>query len=488
LREKAPRRRPSVRARVTIAVLSVATVSVVVVFAVFYVAWTRYTLSVRTADLLARSRVIASGLDAGGLPGGAGDEADGRGRLMRVEAGLIGAVLSVTDPTGAVLFSTSETGMTDYPLRELQAQGDRPGMSSGVRTLAGVGTVLIVAAELDIPDRYLVAAQPMQEIDRAQGTVVALFGVSALAALAAAWGVGVWQARRITAPLVRLTDGVRAVTAGEWGHQVPVEGDDEVAELAGSFNAMSSRVARAYGAQREFVGDVSHELRTPITSIRGFSEALLDGTVTDEATRERAIRAIHEESGRIAELTRTLLTLAELDVAEAPQALHRVEAVRLLEALSDRFVARAAETGRVLEIGPFDGAPLADTERLLQAASILVENALAHTPAGALVRVRATERGRSWELTVDDSGTGIPAKDRERVFERFTRLDPSRASGGGSGLGLAICRRLVELMEGSARVEDSDLGGARFVIRLPIAGAGLNLNSTHDQRRRNDDT
>jgi signal transduction histidine kinase len=159
-----------------------------------------------------------------------------------------------------------------------------------------------------------------------------------------------------------------------------------------------------------------------------------------------------------------------------------------LEALSGRFAARAVEAGRVLEVGPLDSAPIADTERLLQAASILVENALAHTPEGALVRVRAAERGRSWELSVDDSGAGIPEKDRERVFARFTRLDPSRASGGGSGLGLAICRRLVELMGGSVRVEDSDLGGSSFVIRLPLADAGLNVNSTHDQRHRNDDT
>jgi signal transduction histidine kinase len=268
---------------------------------------------------------------------------------------------------------------------------------------------------------------------------------------------------------VRLGDGVRAVAGGDWGHQVPVEGDDEVAELAGSFNTMSARVSSAYGAQKEFVGDVSHELRTPVTSIRGFSEALLDGTIADDAGRDRALRAIHEEAGRLAELTRTLLTLAELDAAVAPSSGRPLDTARLAEALSSRFTARAAEARRSLEVGPLEGAPLVDQERLLEAVSILVENALAHTPDGSRVRVRAHERGRAWTLAVEDSGPGVPEKDRDRVFGRFTRLDSSRASGGGSGLGLAICRRLVELMGGSLRVEDSDLGGARFVIELPMS-------------------
>jgi signal transduction histidine kinase len=486
LRAVPSRRRPSIRARATLAVLAVATLSVVVVFAVFYVAWTRYTLSLRTSDLLERSRVIASGLDAGGLPGGAGDEAGVRGRLMRVEAGLIGAVLSVTDPAGVILFSTSDPGIAVYPVDELEAQGDAPGVSVGVLTLPGIGTVLLVATELDIPDRYLVAAQPIQEIDQAQGPVLALFGASALAALAAAWGVGVWLARRITAPIVRLMEGVRAVARGDWGHQVRVEGDDEVAELAGSFNTMSTRVADAYGAQKEFVGDVSHELRTPITSIRGFSEALLDGTITDPAAVEKALRTIHDEAGRIAELTRTLLTLADLDAGSSSPEARPVDTVHLAKALTARFEPRAAASGHVLEVGPMDGTPMADPERVLQAASILLENALGHTPAGSRVLIRARAMGAKWELSVDDSGAGIPDKDRDRVFGRFTRLDPSRASGGGSGLGLAICRRLVELMGGSVRVEDSELGGARVVISLPTADPGLNLNSTRVQRRRND--
>lgn len=462
----------SIGRRARLSALLVAAISVVVVFGVFYVAWTRYTLTVRADELMGQVRVIASGLDAGGLPGGAGDEAGRRGRLLRVEAGLIGAHLSVTDADGLVLFSTaSDQGLEAYPLDALEPdEGSSGVLSSGVRRFPGAGTVLVVAAELDIPDRYLVAAQPVREIDQTQGRVLVLLGVSGLAALCVGWVAGAWLANRIAGPVERLTGGVRAVAAGEWGHQVPVEGDDEVAELAGAFNDMSSRVATAYSAQREFTADVSHELRTPITSIRGFSGALLDGTVTDDEGRRRAITAIHDEAGRIARLTQTLLSLAELDADAAAFDRARVDVTTLGDALSVRFSERAAATDRDLQVGPLEGTPLADEERLLQAVSALVENALAYAPAGGAVRVRSRDAGSIWVLEVDDSGPGIPADDRERVFNRMTRLEPSRSSsGGGSGLGLAICRRVVELMGGAVHVEDSDLGGARFVVTLPAA-------------------
>jgi signal transduction histidine kinase len=118
---------------------------------------------------------------------------------------------------------------------------------------------------------------------------------------------------------------------------------------------------------------------------------------------------------------------------------------------------------------------------VVQAVSVLVANAIAYAPPGTEVLVRAEAAGNSWRLTVDDSGPGIPPADRERIFERFTRLDSSRSStNGGSGLGLPICRRLLTLMGGKVEVSDSPTGGARFTISLPLSGK-LNENSTHAQ-------
>lgn len=461
----------SIRRRVTLATLAVAIVSVAVVFAVFYVAWSRYTLSSRTRELSRQVRVVASGLDVAGVPGSGEDVSPLRERLLRVESGLIGARLVVTDGAGRVAYSTAEDAPRSYPIAQaVSGTPDADGFFTGVRTLESGGRVLVVATRLAEPDRYLLAIQPVGEIDATSLPVLGLLALAALAAVAAAWATGVWLSRRITGPIVRLTSGVRAVAAGDWGHQVPVEGEDEVGELARAFNGMSARVADAYRAQKDFVGDVSHELRTPITSISGFAGALLDGTVKDEEGRRRSLEVIHAEAGRISGLTRALLALADLDAGNVTLSREPVDGHVLAEALSARFAARAGERDVSLSVGPLDGSPLGDFERVLQAASVLLDNALAYTPQGGSVRVSAASQGPSWFLSVEDSGPGIPEADRERVFGRFTRLDSSRsASAGGTGLGLPMCRRLVELMGGAVRVDDSPLGGARFTISLPSA-------------------
>jgi signal transduction histidine kinase len=463
--------RGSLRRRATLASLAVAIVSVVVVLGVFIVGWLQFTLALRTQELTRQVKVVASGLEASSL-GGDADPTGLRARLLQVESGLIGARLVITDGSGAVVHSTAgDTDRGPYPVAEMRAEGGSGDVFySGLRTVRTGGRVLVVASRLAGADRYLLAVQPVREINQSGGRVLGLLVLSAGIAVAVAWAAGAWLARRVTGPVVRLTRGARAVSAGDWGHQVPVEGDDEVAELAGAFNDMSTRVAGAYRAQKEFVGDVSHELRTPITSIRGFSEALMDGTITDAPARERAYAVIHDEAGRIGELTATLLSLAELDAGTVEVAREAVDAASLAEALEARFGPRAEAGDRRLEIGPLEGTPAGDRERLLQAVSALVENALTYTPAGEHVRVTARPAGRTWRLAVDDSGPGIPVADRERVFGRLTRLDSSRSADvGGSGLGLAICRRLVELMGGTVWVEDSDLGGARFVVELPAA-------------------
>jgi signal transduction histidine kinase len=453
--------------------VAVAALSVLVVFAIFYAAWTVYTIAVRRAELAKQVQVIATGVSTSrGLPGSAGDSGGLRERLMKVEAGLIGARLVLTDAAGNVLFATSGAGRGTFPVARMAPQADSP--VTTVENVAGAGRLLLVAAKLpeETGASYLVASQPLSEVNQARLPAVYLFMISALLALAAAWFAGSWLARRITGPIVRLRGAAEAVTAGDWGHQVPVEGEEEVAALAESFNAMSSKVADAYAAQKDFVGDVSHELRTPITSIQGFAGALTDGTVTGEEERARYLCVIRDEAARLADLTSTLLALADLDAGNTRFADGPVSMSALAEALRSRYAPMAADAGITLEVADLAGSPTGDESRLLQAVTVLVDNALAYTPAGGTVRVMtpAAPAGR-WRLFVDDSGPGIPRDKREEVFRRFARLDPSRSKGaGGSGLGLAICRRLVELMRGRVWVEAGELGGARFVVDLPAAG------------------
>jgi signal transduction histidine kinase len=255
---------------------------------------------------------------------------------------------------------------------------------------------------------------------------------------------------------------------------------------------MSERASAAYRAQKEFVGDVSHELRTPVTSILGFSQALLDGTADDDESRERFARIVHAEAERLLELTTTLLALADLDSGRVELAREAVSTTRLFEALEARHSAAATSRGVSLDLEDSSAgvAPLADEARVLQVATALISNALAHTPERGRLRVSARGEGDHWCFAVDDSGAGVAAEDHARIFERFVRLDRSRSQQtGGSGLGLAICSRLVTMMDGTIGVTDSDLGGARFYVCLPRADSPgeLNTNSTPAQLADNAD-
>ena len=465
--------------RVRIALLLVGGVCIAVTAGVFYVLWPQQTLAARLSDLERQVGVVASGVAVSDTLPGSGADVDGaRQRLLKVEAGLLGVRFSVADATGTVLFSTAGTSsLPAYPIASFARGADAFAARTSVLDVPGVGRVAVVAVPVsfdgpDRPTRYLVGARTLSDLaatDRLAGVAIA---VALAAGLLAAILLGTSLTRRIAGPLLRLTEGARAVADGEWGRQVPTEGDDEVTDLARAFNEMSTRVSDAYRAQQEFVGDVSHELRTPVTSIRGFADAIVDGTVAGDEGVKRAASIISAEAGNLAELTTTLLALADLDAGGLSIARTPVDVEALAAALCDRFAPGATAAGLALDIAVHDGRPLGDDALLLQAASVLVDNAVRHARTGGRVRVAAETRGHSWLLEVEDDGPGVPVADRERIFGRFTRLDSARAAGGGSGLGLAICRRLMTLMGGRVRVGDSaELGGACFSPELPDAGA-----------------
>jgi signal transduction histidine kinase len=330
--------------------------------------------------------------------------------------------------------------------------------------------VLVVAAPVG-DGRQLVAVQRLSEIRTVQAGLLASGAIGLLAALAVAWFAGGLLAHRLTRPLLDLQAGAERIASGDFGAQVSDDGDVEVAALARSFNHMSRRVADAHAAQQAFVGDVSHEIRTPLTSIAGFAHALQDGTIADEAGRQRAAGVIEHEARRIAEITTTLLSLSQLDAGSVELLREPVDLAVLCDALAGRFGVVAVERGVSLAIEvPGEPRPLADPERLLQCVSALVDNALAHARPSGDVRVSAWCGDSRWRVIVDDDGPGIPPEKRDIIFDRFTRLDESRSSeSGGAGLGLSICARLVNLMGGRVWAEQSPLGGARLVIDLPEA-------------------
>ena len=244
---------------------------------------------------------------------------------------------------------------------------------------------------------------------------------------------------------------------------MPVRGKDELADLALSFNRMAGELSATREAERAFLMSVSHELKTPLTAIRGYAEALQEGTVEPA----EAASTIHAEATRLERLVRDLLDLARLDRRKFSVAREAVDLAAVAERARARWVQHAREMGVELDVSAAPaGHVSADAERLLQVVSNLVENALRSTPAGGRVTIAL---GPGY-LIVRDTGLGLDPEDLPRAFDRFflhSKYGSDREVG--SGLGLAIVKELVEAMDGQVEVASEPGRGTAFTVRLPPA-------------------
>jgi signal transduction histidine kinase len=275
--------------------------------------------------------------------------------------------------------------------------------------------------------------------------------------------------RSVSRPLRRVASAAEAIARGEAGTRAPASGPTEVRALAHSFNTMADQVEAAQQSQRDFVANVSHELKTPLTSIQGFSQALLDGTAsTPEATAHSA-RVIHEEAERMRRMVDDLLTLARFDAGQMALARDPVAIGPLLRGCVEKLTpqAQAAQVTLVLD-APEQIFVAGDADRLAQVFANLIDNGVAHTPAGGKVTVAARQLTEEpvVEIAVTDTGKGIPSEALSRIFERFYQVDESRPRKRGAGLGLAISSEIVEA-HGGAIAAESVMGlGSKFTVRL----------------------
>ena len=230
-----------------------------------------------------------------------------------------------------------------------------------------------------------------------------------------------------------------------------------------------SDLRRADQIRRDFVANVSHELRTPLTAIKGYAEALLDEPDDAEA-RQRFLDIILRHSTRMERLVKDLLRLARLDAGQESAELSTCDVDALIASLIVDFEPAAQAKGHRVHKHIADDAQmvLVDTAKLHDILRNLIENAISYTPEGGVVTVKADLHEGRYRLTVSDTGPGIPSEDLGRVFERFYRVDKSRARPGGTGLGLAIVRNLVNVLGGEVSASNGEKGGAIFTVLLPV--------------------
>jgi signal transduction histidine kinase len=282
--------------------------------------------------------------------------------------------------------------------------------------------------------------------------------------------VAFWLARWIGDPLQRVVVASKQMPSAQ-ANPVTLRGPHEVQELMQAFNDMNERVNTSQESQRNFVANVSHELKTPLTSIQGFSQALLDGMANTPESQKQAAQVIYDESGRMHRMVLDLLDLARLDAGTLDLQRSTVDISALLNNIAEKLAPQARSANMEIRVETTDLPQIiGDGDRLAQVFTNLVDNALKFTPPGGTVTLHAAQSGSGIQVEVADSGEGISPEALPMVFNRFYQADLSRSGGRkhGAGLGLAIVKEILEAHGGKITVR-SELGkGSTFIVYLPL--------------------
>ena len=346
------------------------------------------------------------------------------------------ALLGVFEPDGTALYATLPPTL---PVDTLQ------------RALTGEGQPRVVLVQDSLGARYLLAA-----------------GLAVLLALAAAGSR--LLCRRLTRPLARLEQTSRQIAAGDYGRRTALRTGDELASLSASFDEMADAVQEKIEqlqenlqAREDFVAAFTHELKTPITSMLGYADLLRSAETTPQ-TRQLAAQYIYQESRRLEQLGGKLMALMQL--AGSPPALEPTALAAVFYRLR-----RSLPPGEPrAELPETNARVLADAVLLEDLLYNLIKNARTATPADGWVWVEAVARGDRVEVSVRDTGCGIPARNLPRICEPFYRADKSRArAAGGSGLGLALCARIAELHGSRLDIQSREGEGTAVTLCLQAA-------------------
>jgi two-component system, OmpR family, sensor kinase len=394
------------------------------------------------------------------------------------ELTLDGVFVIVRDETGGVLTETVDLpkGGGDPVSRRALETGEP---ASGTVQFSGEEPTYVYAVPVNPEDgraRVVEAGKSYEAAQEGIEALVAILAVGIGAAFVLSMGGAYLLARAALRPVETVTSTARSMGEEDLSKRLPVANPkDEIGRLATTINGLLARLEAAFtrreealSRQRRFAADASHELRTPLTSISGHARMLDEWALEkDRETARRSVRAIRREAGRMRDLVESLLTLTRgdegppLDVGRHDLGEIAKEAVE---------TARNNADGRLsVEFVPPDQGIMAtfDRGRILQVASILLDNAVKYTPEGGTVTVGVRGRGDRVELEVSDNGVGIREDDLPLVFERFHRTDAARAEDG-AGLGLSIARQIAETHGGTIEATSKVGAGSVFVLVLPL--------------------
>jgi signal transduction histidine kinase len=367
-----------------------------------------------------------------------------------------------------LIYKTDVLGGSMVDLPEVDAWGESTASQRGAFDNPDLGEIrylaVPVASGSEVNGVFVVTvlmANRLTSVDQAIRLGAVVYGSIFVLATILAWAA----AGRILQPLRDLTETARSITDTDLSERIEVEGDDEIAELAATFNAMLDRLDEAFAAQRRFIDDAGHELRTPITVIRGNLEVMGD----DPTERADTVGVVTDELDRMSRIVDDLLDLAKSEQPDFIQ-FGPVDLDEFVRELAAKALALDDRDWTVERADPNQF--LGDRHRLNQAMMNLLRNAAEHTPSETPIRIGGKMEAGDVLLWVQDEGPGIPEEDHQRIFERFSRGETGKARTEGAGLGLAIVAAIAEAHGGGVEVATPDEGGTRFTITIPARPQG----------------
>jgi len=389
--------------------------------------------------------------------------------------------VTLLDPAGAVIGQlggdiSSGGAQTTFSGMTIADVAAKHGKAFTIHTESPQSSTRAVAFVLPSNLGSVVIAVSLSSVEKTLHELSWLFLLISLAVLILIGLISRWLISLSLKPLLEVEIIAAAIADGDLSARLPeLEPSTEVGRLTQSLNTMLGRIEESFAQKnasesklRRFVADASHELRTPLTAIRGFAELHRQGAVSGEEKTKQLVGRIEKESIRMGSLVEDLLLLARMDEAR-PFTLEPVDLSHLVQECVAS--AKAAGPNHPITVDvPAELYVLGDNKRIHQALANLLANARTHTPVGTQITVSATATENEISIAVKDSGPGLSESDQARIFERFFRVDPSRArhAGEGSGLGLSIVDAVMKAHGGSVSVDSTIGEGATFTLHFPI--------------------
>ena len=290
--------------------------------------------------------------------------------------------------------------------------------------------------------------------------------LAAVGVFLAAASVVFFVAQQITRPLTLITKAAGQMAKGDFSVRAPEKGGKEIKELSRSFNQMTDKLSSIEQSRRDFVANVSHELRSPITSIKGFAQGMLDGTIPPEM-HEQYLQVVLDETQRLAKLINNLLNLSRMENEETSLAFSNFDLNEMTRRVLISRMTQIDDKEMEIEVN-FEAETCyvyADADQIQQVIINLLDNAIKYTPSRGTVMLSTKTEDSRVVMRVKDNGMGIPAADAPYIFDRFYKVDKAHTVGKGTGLGLAICKRIMERHKQQLRLVSGE-GGAEFEFTL----------------------